>query len=332
MVTLPLQDQPVSFRDFMAYCLYDSRRGYYRRGRPVIGAQGDYITSPHLHRFFAQTLTSALVSFYETLGRPDQFTVVELGAGEGLLRRQLITSLSTIRPQLRERVDYREVEIDRGKWPGPFQGVVLSNEFFDALPVHRIRVVQGEPREIFVVQREGRWVEVIGDLTDPRIPDYLEVAFGDLTEGSVYEVNLEMLAVLSQVRARLLRGFLVTIDYGYDRERYRVRDRPEGTLLCYHRHQVLDEPFRRIGEQDITSHISFEVLRNRGAEWGWHNQPLVSQRTFMLKWGLERLLAIEEAEGLFNSARLAERLGLKHLLEPGGISDRLQVQVQELGI
>ena len=52
-------------------------------------------------------------------------------------------------------------------------------------------VVQGEPREIFVVQREGRWVEVIGDLTDPRIPDYLEVAFGDLTEGSVYEVNLE---------------------------------------------------------------------------------------------------------------------------------------------
>ena len=332
MVNGPLPDQPVSFRDFMAYCLYDNQRGYYRRGRPVIGPQGDYITSPHLHRFFAQTLASALVSFFDALGCPDQLTVVELGAGAGLLHRQLISSLRALRPRLRERIDYREVEIDRQQWPGPFQGVVLSNEFFDALPVHRIRVVQGEPREIFVLRRGGRWTETTGELTDPRIPGYLETAFGELTEGSVYEVNLEMLAVLEQVRTRLLRGFVVTIDYGYDRERYRARERPEGTLLCYHRHQVLDDPFRRIGEQDITSHISFEVLRNCGAEWGWHNRPLVSQRSFMLHWGLRRLLAAEEAEGLFNPTRLAERLGLKHLLEPGGISDSLRVQVQEVGI
>jgi hypothetical protein len=36
----------------------------------------------------------------------------------------------------------------------------------------------------------------------------------------------------------------MTIDYGYSAEQYYHKNRSRGTLLCYHRHQVNDQPYR----------------------------------------------------------------------------------------
>ena len=54
---------------------------------------------------------------------PEDFTVVELGAGRG----EMAGAFAAWR--------YVPVEIDRGSMPAKFRGVVFSNEFFDAHPV-----------------------------------------------------------------------------------------------------------------------------------------------------------------------------------------------------
>jgi len=109
-------------------------------------------------------------------------------------------------------------------------------------------------------------------------------------------------------------------------------DRTHGTLLCYHRHQVTPNPYINMGRQDITSHVNFEVMVNTGASLGWTSEPLRTQRHFLFDWGLEQRLLEEEAQGLLNPERAEERLGLKTLLAPDGISDTMKVLVQQVGM
>jgi SAM-dependent MidA family methyltransferase len=61
---------------------------------------------------------------------------------------------------------------------------------------------------------------------------------------------------------------VLTIDYGYLAEDYYAPHRKAGTLLCYHQHRSSNDPLSRIGEQDITAHINFTALAERGAAAG----------------------------------------------------------------
>ena len=105
-------------------------------------------------------------------------------------------------------------------------------------------------------------------------------------------------------------------------------DRRDGTLLCYHRHRAHSDPYVNPGRQDLTSHVNFRVFRKTAARLGWTNRPLRSQRRFLMKWGLVDHLLEEEKKGILHPERVEDRLGIKALLAPGGISDTLKVQVQ----
>jgi SAM-dependent MidA family methyltransferase len=158
----------------------------------------------------------------------------------------------------------------------------------------------------------------------------MEDGFPCLREGWCYEVNLRMLDVLADLDEHLEKGAVVTIDYGFDRAEYDALERSEGTLLCYFRHQVRVDPYQRVGEQDITAHVNFEVMKRFGEARNWKNLPLRTQREFLADWGLEEKLLEEESRGLLATDRLEDRLAMKTLLIPGGISDTLKVQIQEV--
>ncbi len=93
---------------------------------------------------------------------------------------------------------------------------------------------------------------------------------------------------------------------------------------------MIPDPYLNLGRQDITSHVNFEVMEQTGSQLGWKSESLRTQRRFLLDWGLEERLMEEEAQGLLNSERMEERLGLKTLLVPGGISDTMKVLVQHV--
>ncbi len=313
----------------MQWCLYDPEIGYYRRRRPVFGKQGDFFTSPYTHRLFAELLADFAAGCLDSLG-PGPLQMVELGAGEGLLGRQITSLMGERRSQLASRLEYVPVDVDGPDLPSTIRGLVFSNEFFDALPVHRVRVRDSKLREIHVAFRDGQFVELEGDLSDSRIEDFMRSGFPVWREGAAYEVNLSMLDWLDKLNDRIDQAWVLTLDYGHDWPAYDSRPRPEGTLLCYRKHQAHADPYIDIGRQDITSHLCFRALLEKTRLLGWKDLPLQSQREFLMSHGLGRLLVAEENRGLFNMDRLEDRLGLKRLLEPGGVSDSLAALVHRV--
>ena len=76
-------------------------------------------------------------------------------------------------------------------------------------------------------------------------------------DGYRSEVNLAALDWLQDVAARLDRGYLLTIDYGYPAAQYYSPNRRNGTLQCYYQHSHHDNPYLNIGRQDLTAHVDF---------------------------------------------------------------------------
>ena len=313
----------------MDFCLYDPDQGYYTTKQKIFGSEGDYYTTPHVHPLLAYCLAEAVAHYFELLSRPPRFQLVELGAGQGVLARDLLQRLQERHPRVFERIQYVPLEIQDSELPHHVHGVVFSNEFFDALPVHRVRVRGSQVEEIYL-EINDQISEVDGEVSDPRILEYMRTGFGKWNDGCEYEANLRMVEVLKNLDSCLESGIILTIDYGYDLGEYNRLDRPEGTLMCYHHHQAVSDPYINLGQQDITAHVNFEVLARTGEQFGWENQALTTQRQFLLDWGLEDQLSMEESHGLFSPDRIEERLRLKDLLAPGGISDTMKVMAQRV--
>ncbi len=313
----------------MEYCLYDPLCGYYTTKAKVFGPEGDFYTSPYTHPLFAEVLGDALGSYLAAVGGEAELHLVELGSGEGKLGGDVLGRLENHHPEIFARLTYLPVEVGRSPLPQEFRGVVFSNEFFDALPVHRVRVRGGELREVYV-RFESELEEVEGELSDPRILEYMRSGFAEWREGYDYEVNLNMMETIEDLDRQFESGFVVTIDYGYQWKDYAASERPEGTLMCYHRHTAHPDPYINIGQQDITAHVNFEVLGKTGERLGWRGSDLKSQRQFLREWGLEARLMEKENREVLKAAQLEELLGLKRLLLPGGVSDTMKVLVQSV--
>ena len=87
---------PVTFRDFMEIALYHPEVGYYASRTDQIGEKGDYYTSSSLGPLFGKMLARQIAEMLDEL---DAETIVEMGAGNGTLARDILTELSLINTQ-----------------------------------------------------------------------------------------------------------------------------------------------------------------------------------------------------------------------------------------
>jgi len=349
---------PIPFSQFMEWCLYHPDYGYYRSERMSIGRDGDFYTGPCVHPAFGALIAKQLYQMAEQLGGKT-FDVVEQGAGRGFLcedilkwgkkhsspfyqclRYYLIETSPYLIKEQRERLSEHEKE---GKvvWMDPLafeegkalvEGCFLSNELVDAFPVHQVILDNGNLKEIYVTEDSGQLKEETGELSDPRIASYFESMDIALQEGQRAEVNLRALDWMEKVAHCLKKGFVLTIDYGYLAKELYGPHRREGTLLCYTQHQTSDNPYERLGEQDITSHVNFTSLIQKGEEVGLGFTGLVPQYQFLIALGL--LQEIESlGRGMSEVEALQLRLSLKHLIEPEiGMGEIFKVLIQHKGI
>ena len=356
-----LRSGPVPFARFMDLALYHPDFGYYMRPgeeEQRIGWQGDYYTSPDVHVFLGQALARQARQIDERLGRPDPFTVVEMGAGKGLLARDFIADCAAHAPGFFARLRYRLIErspamraaqarhlepwltrqsgAGRIGWThglgalsaGSVTGAVLSNELVDAFPVHRIRIAGGQRREIYVAYEADRFVERLGPLSTPALAEYLDrLARMDivLEEGDVADVNLEALAWMREVGRVMGRGVAITIDYGHTAPDLFGAERRRGTLLCYHDQIASDDPYGRVGLQDMTAHVDFSSLAAAGEDTGLQVTGFTNQMSFLMGWGIEeRLSGLEPGSPDYQA--------LIHLLRPEGMGRTFKVLIQHKGM
>jgi SAM-dependent MidA family methyltransferase len=348
---------PITFARFMELALYHPEFGYYTRvmePEERIGPNGDYYTSFDAHPLLARALAKQIGQVDGQVGHPDPFTVVEMGPGKGLLARDFLAACEEDNPSLAARLRYVLIErspamvaaqrqnlaawLDRARvsWlnsladlhDSSVTGAMLSNELVDAFPVHRIRIVAGQPRELYVSWAADRFVEQAGPLSTPALADYLAHLAGmgiALPEGSTAEINLEALVWMKEVARVLGRGLAITIDYGHTAQDLYGPDRPRGTLLCYHRHQASEDPYVRVGQQDMTAHVDFTALAAAGGEAGLQTTGFTNQLSFLMGLGAEQLLA-----GLPQDS--PELQSAIQVLRPDGMGRTFKILVQHKGI
>jgi SAM-dependent MidA family methyltransferase len=315
-----LREGPLPFRDYMEEVLYHPDFGYYTSTKSRIGREGDFYTSSDLDPIFGKLLARR----FDAMSRDfDDFTLVELGAGKGLLARDIL-SAKVFRYLILERsaaMRAQQQEALRGldvKWidelPSGLTGCIFSNEFFDALPVHRFVGREGGVREIFVGEN---FVEVE---RDPSV----DVALS-LKEGQTADINLEARSWIRRIATSLTRGCHLAIDYGYQRAEFYAQ--PHGTLMCYWQHQASENPYVHIGEQDLTAHVNFSDLIEEGAAAGLEMESLSSQKDFLVGEGiLDEMQPLAFAGDAESMQRL---LRMKNLIVPDRMGERFKVLIQK---
>ena len=304
----------ITFARFMELALYHPQHGYYTGGRERIGQQGDYFTSVSVGSLFGKILAKQFVKFREELGNPPEFEVVEFGGHRGQFRADVLAAA----PDLA----YRIVETG-DPLPDSIVGCVFSNEFLDALPVHLVQVKDGTWQEVYV---SADLQEVLGPLSTPRLADHLRDLPVEYMEGYRSEVNLPVLDWLTEVARRLKRGWIVTIDYGYERNEYFAPHHRDGTLLCYHQHVKSANPYVNIGEQDITAHVEFTSLMEHGKTLGLEPVVFTDQSHYLLQIGEPEIAEIVERTAGQPSK---ERAAIHQLIHPELMGRTFKVLVQQ---
>jgi SAM-dependent MidA family methyltransferase len=341
----------IPFARFMELALYHPQFGYYMRpsepGTEQIGWDGDFYTSSDVHPILGQALARQAMQVDALLGHPDPFTVVEMGPGKGLLAKHVLSSLLAS-PSLAQRLRLVLIECSPAmraaqqqrlapwlgasgliSWledvtslpPESVTGLMFSNELPDAFPVHRIQKVGDALMEIFVEVRDGRFVECLREVSNPEIHDYLTRLHIELPEGFRTEINLQAPVWMRQVASSMKRGVVITIDYGHSAEDLYGCERSKGTLLCYRSQMASEDPFVRVGLQDMTAHVDFTTLATVGEESGLSVTGFTNQMSFLMGLGAEDMvgqLAPETPE--FRAAL--------HLLKPEGMGRTFKILIQ----
>jgi SAM-dependent MidA family methyltransferase len=322
------QQGPISFRDYMEEVLYHPEFGYYTSSRNPIGRSGDFYTSSDLDPVFGKLLARKFQEMAATLGVPDEsFTILELGAGRGLLAREILQHARfpyriverSAAMRERQRETLSGLPSQNVEWlaelPEHLTGCIFSNEFFDALPVRRVVRRNGNLREIYVT---AEFTEVEGDLQEP-----MDVP---LAERQSADINTDAVHWMKRIAGAIDRGYHLAIDYGYeDREFYA---RPRGTLVCYWQHQLGEDPYVRIGEQDITAHVNFSDLMKAGEANGLTTVSFSTQMDFLIQAGI--LQEIEALVPVANAEAIRRVMAIKKLILPDAMGQRFKVLIQRV--
>ena len=157
---------PITFAEFMEVALYHLGGGYYIQARKD-SPHRDYYTSPSAHPAFSALITVQLEAMWKALDRPTAFHVVEMGAGSGLMARDITEYAREHLPEFVNAIRYVGVDKASDETPRGVVGCVVSNELIDAFPVHRFEIKDGSLVELFVdVDGDGRLHSLSGGAVD----------------------------------------------------------------------------------------------------------------------------------------------------------------------
>ena len=163
----------ISFETFIELSLYSENGFYNTIGKA--GRRGDFITSPEVGPLFGAVIAQAIDARWHELDCPEKFTIVEVGAGPGTLARSVLKanlkcrhaiSYIAVETSLAQRNLHPVEVISQAQMPTErFVGMVIANELVDNLPF-RLFVFDSQWQEAFVIERDGKFLEVLHKVED----------------------------------------------------------------------------------------------------------------------------------------------------------------------
>jgi len=297
------RDGAMPFSEYMHRSLYEVGLGYYVNGFSKLGKHGDFTTAPEISDHFAVCLANQCIQVFDEIGQAD---ILEFGSGSGRLASDLLTALESagrlpdtyfildVSPELKQEQQHflrQELSLgvyNRVQWlqnlPNTFNGVVIANEVLDAFAVERFKIVKGRAQRVMVGLKDDGFI--MQSVEDDQVHDQVTTIQTDIGRNLAEGYESEYCALLDAWWRSLVdtidKGAVLICDYGSDRRQYYSDKKTTGTLRCFYRHTLHDDPFARPAVQDITADVDFTAVTIAATATGMELQGYSPLSEFML--------------------------------------------------
>ncbi len=345
-----LQNGYITVDEMMRKVLSSEPTSYYQ-SQNNLGSEGDFTTSPEISQLFGEIIGLWCTQQWQNLGSPPRINLVELGAGRGLLMRDILRvarlvpefykalqiELVEINPHFikHQQDNLAQFDVDK-KWLSKITNItkkiptiIIANEFFDALPIKQY------------VKEKDSWTEVnlVIDPTDSKIKfskikvhnelqTYLLQTYSAAADGAVLEESKEAWQVMRFIAKHLqqYKGSGLIIDYGYyipafKRTRYQYNSTLQA-IKAHKYHPLLET----LGEADLSAHVDFYYLEQALKSISkLELYPIItSQRDFLIEYGILLRSNLLKAKLCLKQAELIERQ-VERLISPKQMGSLFQV-------
>ena len=311
---------------FIEESLYNKTSGYYMKKNPF-GKKGDFITSPDISVLFSEMIAIWVVSFWQNLGCPKDFNLIELGAGNGGMMKVLVNTFDKFpifknschikileRSKLLKKKQKASINKKNIQWLNDLSQldnlpcIFLANEFFDALPIKQF------------IKKEKKWFERHVRFFNNKF-EYFNVPFDmekfenkiqfKITKQQKFiEYSPQSTEYLKIINKKIERnnGGILIIDYAY------IEKNMKNTLQAVSKHKYCDV-LEGFGNSDITYNLSFNLINRIVKEFSSLTSVNTTQGEFLTKLGIleraeilsRKMLFSKKADLYFRIKRLIDK-------------------------
>ena len=241
-----------------------------------------------------------IISFWQSLGSPKKFNLVELGAGNGEMMKIIIESfqnfplfLESCNLMIHEKsptlinIQKKKLIKNKIKWIPNINkinkdpSIFIANEFFDAIAIKQFN------------KKKSLWFEKFVNLENSKRPFFFEkradikkiekkIKFKISQNQNFIEyskLGLNYLKDISNIIKKNTGGLLL-IDYGYTDKKMK------NTLQAVSNHKFANI-LSNIGNVDITHNINFNIFEKFVKQMNGLKTNLTSQKDFLTKLGIK---------------------------------------------
>ena len=317
----PRKNNELPLDKFINLSLYNKKFGYYMKKNPF-GKKGDFITAPKISRLFSEMIAIWIISFWQSLGSPKKFSLVELGAGDGEMMKIIIESFKNfpdffnscnifihekspklIKIQKKKLLKNKIIWLSKINKISKKPTIFIANEFFDAIAIKQL------------IKKKGLWVENFVNINERKKPFLLQKKINikkiekkidfEISKNQNFieysEIGLMYLKNISKIIKKNTGGILI-IDYGF------TDGKMKNTLQSVSNHKFANI-LENIGNVDITHKINFKLFENFAKKIGGLTNILTTQKKFLINMGIkQRAEIISRNESFLKKADIYYRL------------------------
>jgi NADH dehydrogenase [ubiquinone] 1 alpha subcomplex assembly factor 7 len=323
---------------FINLSLYNKKFGYYMKKNPF-GKKGDFITAPNISRLFSEMISIWTFSFWQSLGSPKKFNLIELGAGNGEMMKVLMESFQNFptflkscnfiiheKSPLLTKIQKKKLSNSKIVWLSNINKIkknpciFIANEFFDSIAIKQFKKKKNLWFEKFVSfknKKEAYFFEKKIDIK--KIEKKISYQISKNQNFIEYsELGLNYLKDISKI-IKKNKGGLLLIDYGYTEKKMK------NTLQAISNHK-LASILKNIGNVDITHNINFNLFKTFTKLIGGLENNLTTQKEFLLKMGIkQRAEIISKNQNFLKKADIYYRL--KRLIDEKQMGNLFKVML-----
>ena len=328
----------ITLDKFIDFALYNKKFGYYMKKNPF-GRKGDFTTAPNISRLFSEIIAIWIVSFWKSIGSPKNFNLIELGAGNGEMMKDMLESFEQFPTFMKScnifiyekspnliKIQKKKIKKDKINWLSKIDNIkknptlFIANEFFDSISIKQFIKIDKIWYEKFVnIKNKNKaffFNKKVNMKNYEKKINFKVSSNQNFVEYS--ETGVNYLRSISKFLKKNKGGLLI-IDYGY------FGKKMKNTLQAIS-NQNFSNVLENIGDSDITHNINFNLFKKIIKKIGGLSHKTTTQGYFLTKMGInERAEIISRKLTFLKKADLYYRL--KRLIDKKQMGELFKVML-----